>query len=91
MLKKFREALEAMNLKEGQAVDLGNDRFLTGYLDGSDKIYGFGKFGDDFYVKDSNSMDGYPIGDLERDDLKYIMSDVLPKLSKYEINEFEYL
>ena len=89
MLKKFSKALDALNLKEGYGVDLGNDVFLTGYCDGADKIYGFGKFGDDYYVKDSNSLDGYSIGDLDRDDLKYIMESVIYKLPEYDICDFE--
>ena len=56
-------------IPEGQYVYLENDVFLTGYLDGSDKIYGFGRLNGEFVVIGDSP---YPIDNLTNDDLSFI-------------------
>lgn len=77
-------------LKEGKGIELGNDTFLCGKeLDGSDKVYGFKKEGGELFVVTREASDGYPIKDMDNDDLNYMfgLSDVAKKIQKkkYEI------
>ena len=75
---------------EGQYVSLGEDTFLTGYLDGSEKIYGFGRLDGKLVVI---SRDGeYRIEDLEDKDLEYIfkLSKIFDKIKTYQYS-IEYI
>jgi len=90
MLNIFTEQLEALNLKEGYGVDLGNDRFLTGYLDGADKIYGFAKEDGEFVVIGSESS-SYPIGELTKGDLRFIIETFIDGFDEYEIVKIKYI
>jgi len=90
-MKKKLIALLAF-LPEGKGLDLGQDTFLcTGGLDGSDKIYGFTKVGGELLVVSRGASDGYPIIDMDKDDLSYIfkLSSISKKIEKkkYEIVE----
>jgi len=70
-------------LKEGEGVSLGEDTFLvTGGLDGSDKCYGFIKRDGKLLCVTRESSDGYPIEDMDSDDLSYIFhsSSIAKKL-----------
>lgn len=79
MKKRLIKALS--HLPEGQGIQLGNDTFLTGMLDGSDKIYGFGKI--DGLIRVLNgSDDGYSIDDIDKEDLSYIFNYSSPNIYK---------
>ncbi len=92
MKKKLIKALQF--LPDGFGIDLGEDTFLTGYLDGSDKIYGFGRDGDDIIVI-AGTMFNYPIGDMDKPDLKYIfnLSDIYEKIlrGEYEVVDIDFI
>ena len=82
MKKRLIKAL--VYVPEGQYVSLGEDTFLTGYLDGSEKIYGFGRLDGNLVVI---SRDGeYRIEHLEDADLEYIfkLSDIFKKIKTYQ-------
>lgn len=82
MKKRLIKAL--CYVPEGQYVSLGEDTFLTGYLDGSEKIYGFGRLDGKLVVI---SRDGkYRIEDLSDEDLEYIfkLSDIFKKIKTYQ-------
>ena len=64
-------------LKEGKGIALGEDTFLIGACDGSDKIYGFVKTNGALKVITRQTNEGYPIGDMDKIDLDYLF-----KLSK---------
>lgn len=87
MIKKTEKVFNTLNLKDGEGIDLGNDVFLTGMCDGSDKIYGFGLLDGEYYV--SGSSGPYRIGCLEYDDFTYIVSCVLPHIGRYSITKFD--
>lgn len=79
-------------LKNNQSLQLEDDTFLcTGGLDGSDKIYGFFKEGGHIYVISRQCNEGYPIGDMDKDDLIYIFdsSSIAKKIEekKYKIEK----
>lgn len=78
-------------LKDGQGISLGADAFLCGQdLDGSDKIEGFIKEGEEIKVISRECAGGYPLSDMTKDDLKYIFeSDIPTKLENklYQITE----
>lgn len=79
-LKKFLS-----HLKEGEGIDLAEDTFLcTGGLDGSDKIYGFIRENDKLLVISREVSDGYPIEQMDKDDLDYMFngSSISKKLEK---------
>lgn len=87
MKKKLIKVLSF--LPDGQQIELGEDTFLTGMLDGSEKIYGFGRIGDEYVVI---SRDGeYPIMDMDKKDLHYIFkySNIYDKIKKasYRISD----
>ena len=68
MKKRLIKAL--CYVPEGQYVSLGDDTFLTGYCDGSEKIYGFGRLDGRLVVI---SRDGEESIDyLNKEDLQYI-------------------
>lgn len=83
-LNKLIIALSTLNNEERLSLD--NDTFLTGFLDGSDKIYGWFKLDDNLYVE---SRDGeYPIEDMEKEDISYIfgLSGIYKKIINKEYN-----
>jgi hypothetical protein len=84
MIKKLIKALDY--LKEGQTLHLGNDVFLTGYLDGADKFYGFTRIDGKLYAIEDNE---YPIQDMEEKDLEYIFGLSSPSIIK-KISNKEY-
>ena len=92
MKKKLIKALSF--LPDGQGIELGEDTFLTGMLDGSDKIYGFGRNGDE-YVVIQGSTTTYPIMDMDKEDLDYIFKFSTPNIYKkiktasYRIEDIE--
>lgn len=62
-------------LKNGKGIFLDKDVFLvTGGLDGSDKCYGFGKVNGIIQAVTRECSDGYPITDMDKDDLDYMFS-----------------
>jgi len=82
MKKRLIKAL--CYVPEGQYVSLGDDTFLTGYLDGSEKIYGFGRLDGELVVI---SRDGeYRIEDLEDEDLEYMfeLSHIFEKIKTFK-------
>lgn len=93
MKKKIEQLTKFLShLKEGEGVDLAEDTFLcTGGLDGSDKIYGFTKEDGKLLVISREVSDGYPIGQMDKDDLDYMFngSKISEKLKnkKYETVE----
>ena len=90
--KQLAEALSY--LKEGEGVDLEGDVFLvTGGLDGSDKCYGFVHNNGELLAITRGCPDGYPISDMDKDDLNYMFSgsDIFEKIKakKYSIVDEE--
>lgn len=85
-LKQIEIALNKA-IPEGKSLYLGNDTFLTGELDGSDKIYGFSKLDGELFVVSRQCSDGYPLSELDSDDVDYMMPSILKKIKegKYEI------
>lgn len=86
-LKQIEIALNKA-IPEGKSLSLGNDVFLTGeLLDGSDKIYGFSKLDGKLFVVSRQCSDGYPLSELDSDDVDYMMPSILKKIKegKYEI------
>lgn len=94
MKKKLIKVLQF--LPDGFGIDLGKDTFLTGYLDGSDKIYGFGREGDDIVVITGRKFN-YRISDMDKPDLDYIFNLSAPNIYKkikrgeYEVVEIDYI
>jgi len=83
MLNRLKKAI--YYVPKGQFISLGEDTFLTGYLDGSDKIYGFGKNDDGDYV--IVTRDGeQPFDVLTKNDLTYIfnLSHIFNKIKNFE-------
>ncbi len=82
MKKRLIKAL--VYVPEGQYVSLGKDTFLTGYLDGSEKIYGFGRLDGELVVISRGGE--YRIEHLEDEDLEYIfkLSDIFKKIKTYQ-------
>jgi hypothetical protein len=80
-IQKLTDALK--NLKDCFGVHLGNDTFLCGELDGSDKIYGFSNIDGDLHVHSRQCLAGYPILQIDKADLIYIfrLSEVFNKIS----------
>jgi len=77
-------------LKEGEGIHLGNDVFLIGELDGSDKIYGFVRTDGELKVRTRGCSDGYPISDMDKEDLQYIFSLSTPNIyKKIQAKEYE--
>lgn len=93
-IKKLKKLLDY--IPEGKGIHLGEDVFLVGEeLDGSDKCYGFYKEDSEFFIVTRGCMEGYPINDMNKEDLNYIfnLSDIHIKLSKkhYEVVEKQML
>ena len=89
LLNKVESALKKA-IPEGKSLDLGEDVFLTGMLDGSDKIYGFRKIdGIILVVSRGGNSDGWGISSMDAEDADYICncSPVLKNIkdNKYEI------
>jgi hypothetical protein len=82
MKKRLIKAL--YYIPDGQCISLGNDTFLTGLLDGSDKIYGFGREGNNYIVIANGYT--YSIDDLTKDDLRYIFagSSIYAKIKSFD-------
>lgn len=75
--KSYKEQLKnALSfLKDGQGITLEEDTFLvSGGLDGSDKCYGFIKEDGKLLCRTRECSDGYPINDMDKDDLNYIFN-----------------
>jgi len=87
-MKKTEKLIKMLShLKEGEGIDLAEDTFLcTGGLDGSDKIYGFKKENDELLVVSREVSDGYPVRDMDKDDLHYMfgLSSISKKIEKKE-------
>jgi len=88
-MKKLSKLINALNyLPNNYRLYLGNDVFLTGLLDGSDKIYGFIRLDGELFVDGGNQ---YPIQDMDADDLNYIFnqSEIFDNIiaKKYEIDQ----
>ena len=88
-MKKLSKLINALNyLPNNYRLYLGNDVFLTGLLDGSDKIYGFIRLDCELFVDGGNQ---YPIQDMDADDLNYIFnqSEMFDNIiaKKYEIDQ----
>jgi hypothetical protein len=93
MKKKIQQLTKFLaHLKEGEGIDLAEDTFLcTGGLDGSDKIYGFTMEGGKLLVISREVSDGYPIEQMDKDDLDYMFngSSISKKLEKKEYEVVE--
>lgn len=74
-------------LEDGKGIELGNDTFLVGECDGSDKIYGFFKSDNELFVVSRQCSDGYPIEQMDKEDLSYMFK--LSSISK-KIEERKY-
>ena len=85
MKKRLIEALAY--LENGTGIHLENDVFLTGYLDGSDKLYGFYREDNELYVSERSGT--YPINDIGKDELTYIFNLSAPNIFK-KISNKEY-
>lgn len=78
-------------LEDNQSLLLGDDTFLIGELDGSDKLYGFINEGGEIKVITRQCSDGYPISDMDKEDLNYIFKLSAPNIAekiknkKYEL------
>ena len=93
MKKKLIKALSF--LPEGQGIHLNEDVFLTGYLDGSDKIYGFAKQDGEIVVITGSSTGTYPVSDMDEEDIQYVFNLSSPnifdkiKTSQYKIIDID--
>ena len=90
-MAKIAKLKKALNfLQEGEGIYLENDIFLTGKeLDGSDKVYGFIKTKDNLLVVTREASDGYPVVDMDKEDLNYIFNLSAPNIFN-KINNKEY-
>lgn len=84
MKKRLIKAL--CYVPEGQYVSLGDDTFLTGYLDGSEKIYGFGRLNGEIIVISRDGEEN--INYLSKEDLRYIFNlsspNIFQKIKTYQ-------
>jgi len=89
MINDLTKLLGYIPLNKG--IYLGNDVFLIGELDGSDKVYGFINDGE-LKVITRECGSGYPINQMDIEDLDYLfgscISDRLSSKS-YEIVEMD--
>ena len=78
-------------IPEGKALDLEDDTFLTGMLDGSDKIYGFRKIdGEILVVSRGGDSYGWGISSMDAEDADYICNTSAPNiLKKIKAKEYE--
>jgi len=87
--KQIESALKKA-IPEGKALNLGEDVFLTGELDGSDKIYGFINDEKEILVVSRGASSGYPINDMDKEDVDYIFGLSSPNiLSKIKTNKYK--
>ena len=87
MSKSKLKQIEIALLKaipDGESIELGEDTFLTGMLDGSDKIYGFSNEGGKILVDGGGSSE-WPISSMDKADVDYLFSELLKniKTGKY--------
>ena len=83
LIHKIEEALKELNLPMDKGIVLGEDAFLNGLLDDSEKIYGFCiSVYDDEPLAIGNEY-VYPLDQLAKSDLEHIYSFILPKLNSY--------
>ena len=80
-------------------LELGNDTFLTGYLDGSDKIYGWVNIDNTIYVETRDGICDMDI--MEKADISYVFNSSsiyenigkgvyeCEELDEYELNNFK--
>lgn len=73
------------HLKVGEGITLGDDTFLTGTFDGSDKLYGFINNGELQVVERSGE---YPISELGKGELRYIFETSTPSIAKRLADKF---
>lgn len=88
LITKLKEALNYIPVNKG--ITLAKDTFLIGLLDGTEIFYGFYNFNGKLYCITSNTAFGFPIEDIDKDDLKYIFnSDIYYNIKeqKYKILE----
>lgn len=88
LITKLKEALNYIPINKG--ISLQEDKFLIGLLDGSEKFYGFYNQEGILLLITSETSFGYPIENINKDDLKYIFnSDIYfnIKEQKYAIKE----
>ncbi len=92
-VKKLENAL-LNTIPKGKAIYLGEDIFLTDYLDGADKIYGFANVEGEIVV-DAGKSSMYPIADMDKADVSYIFNsfgeNIIDKIKqkKYEIIDID--
>lgn len=88
MKKRLIKALRYV--PNGQFIELGDDTFLTGNLDGFDKIYGFGKLEDGELVVITRDGE-QPFDILTKDDLNYMfnLSSIFKKIKNYEYRIYD--
>jgi hypothetical protein len=91
MEKKTQLVDQLSFLTEGEALSLGEDTFLCGELDGSDKIYGF--FREDGEIMVKTRQGSYPVMDMENAEINYIFNDSPFRektiFSKIENNDYQ--
>lgn len=80
-LKQIESALKKI-ISEGKALSLGEDTFLTGALDSSYKICGFINNEKEILVVSSESSRGFPINDMDKEDVDYIFELSSPNILK---------
>ena len=82
-MKKTEQLQNALlsYLKVNKGISLGEDTFLvTGGLDGSDKCYGFINRKGEILVITRQSSKGYPVSDMDKDDLDYLFTSIFDKI-----------
>ncbi len=90
-LKKVEQVLSKA-IPEEKALSLGEDVFLTGpELDGSDKVYGFFKSSGELNTVTRSCDTGYPVNQMDEEDIDYIVRFILDKIkkNKYKIVEID--
>lgn len=81
MKKKLIKLIQQILPHENE-LNLNDDVFLIGLMDGSDKFYGFENVGGEIMAITRDSPDGYPITDMDQADVKYIFdAGIFEKLS----------
>ena len=88
LITKLKEALSYIPVNKG--ITLAKDTFLIGLLDGTEISYGFYNQEGKLYCITSNTAFGFPIEDIDKDDLNYIFNTDIYyniKEQKYAIKE----
>lgn len=91
-LSKLKQVESALNkaIPEGKGLNLGEDVFLCGLLAGEDKVYGFFKEDGALYVVTRESSRGFPVNEMEKDDIDYIVGLSAPNiLKKIKSNKYQ--